>query len=247
MRSASLPLLLILAAGCTRSLDEPITPVDEGKEAPAAQPSASPATPAAPTVELDPQFVPLIASAFREYKAWGRVDDEMRWAPWLCRMPLPGRARMSAAEDGEHARKLYSVFAKQHDRYPLRADAAPTPQPVGQVLVKESWHPEPVEKADPSAELDLGNKPTSDDHFNPYARHGDRTFRAARIAGAYVVLKVAPETAGTDAGWVYGTVTPDGVVTSAGRVASCMGCHVSARHERVFGLVPAANVTGPPP
>ncbi len=247
MRLASLPLLLALAAGCTRSLDEPITPVAEAQEAPAAQPPASPSPSAAPSAELDPQFVPLIASAFRDYKAWGRVDDELRWAPWLCRLPMPGRARMSGAEDGDHARKLYSVFAKQHDSYPLRADAAPTPQPAGQVLVKESWHPEPVEKADPNAELGISDKPTGDDHFNPYARHGDRIFRASHIAGAYVVLKVAPETAGTDAGWVYGTVTPDGVVTSAGRVASCMGCHVSARHERVFGLGPTAGVNAPQP
>jgi len=39
---------------------------------------------------------------------------------------------------------------------------------------------------------------------------------------------------------IYGTVAPDGTVTSAGRVANCMGCHVdNATHERLFGL-PAA-------
>ena len=26
-----------------------------------------------------------------EYLAWGRVDDELRWAPFLCRQPLPWR------------------------------------------------------------------------------------------------------------------------------------------------------------
>ena len=56
------------------------------------------------------------------------------------------------------------------------------------------------------------------------------------MAGIYVVLKLPAGTAGTDAGWVYGTATPGGEVTSAGRVASCMGCHVSAPHERLFGL-----------
>ena len=44
---------------------------------------------------------------------------------------------------------------------------------------------------------------------------------------------------GADDGWVYGTVAVDGSVTSAGRVASCMGCHdESATHERLFGLAP---------
>jgi hypothetical protein len=48
------------------------------------------------------------------------------------------------------------------------------------------------------------------------------------------------ECAPAHAGWVYGTVAPDGTVTSAGRVASCMGCHTpSAKHERLFGLPPA--------
>lgn len=155
---------------------------------------------------------------------------------------MPGRARMSAAEVGGHARKLYSVFARHRDRYPLVQGAEPVSQPVGQVLVKESYHSEIVEKG-AAPELPGAPRPESprgpEDHFDPYLRDGDRVYRASRLAGAYVVLKVAPETPGTDAGWVYGTVTPEGEVTSAGRVASCMGCHESARHERVFGLATA--------
>ena len=34
-----------------------------------------------------------------EYKTYGRVDDELRWAPFLCRMPLPGIPRQSASRD----------------------------------------------------------------------------------------------------------------------------------------------------
>ncbi|WP_437840607.1 hypothetical protein [Sorangium sp. So ce1153] len=240
-------LLLVLASACSHSLDEPTSPDAEGATSPPSAASSSAtaapsATPAA-AAEIDARFVPLIASAFRDYKAWGRVDDELRWAPWLCRLPLPGRARMSDAEDGGHARKLYSVFARNHDTYPLVQTEAPVSQPVGQVLVKESYHPELVDKAPefpeppPSSSNDASGTP---DHFDPYVRDGERIYRASRFAGAYVVLKVAPETPGTDAGWVYGTVTPSGEVTSAGRVASCMGCHVSARHERVFGTAAAA-------
>jgi hypothetical protein len=51
------------------------------------------------------------------------------------------------------------------------------------------------------------------------------------------MFRLDPSTPDTDAGWVYATVTPDGQVTSAGRVASCMGCHeTSATHERLFGV-----------
>ncbi len=253
MLTARFPLLLLLALApaCSHPLDEPISPDAESEKPPpsgGASSSPSTAPPAAPadgTAEMDARFAPLVASAFRDYKAWGRVDDELRWAPWLCRLPLPGRARMSAAEDGGHARKLYSVFARHRDRYPLVQGEAPVSQPVGQVLVKESYHPELVENGAP--ELPEPQPSTPDgasgtpDHFDPYLRDGDRVYRASRFAGAYVVLKVAPDTPGTDAGWVYGTVTPDGEVTSAGRVASCMGCHVSARHERVFGIAPPAG------
>ncbi|WP_437682614.1 hypothetical protein [Sorangium sp. So ce131] len=242
MRRALL-LVLAVATGCSHPLDEPALP--DAEEAPGPPAGASSTPPAAGAAEVDPRLAPLIAAAFRDYKPWGRVDDELRWAPWLCRLPLPGRARMSAAEGGGHARKLYSVFAKHRDRYPFAQGPEPVPQPVGQVLVKESYHPELVEKGAAPEIPGSGAPPPDDaqgvpDHFDPYLRDGDRVYRASRLAGAYVVLKVAPDTPGTDAGWVYGTVTPEGEVTSAGRVASCMGCHESARHERVFGIAPAA-------
>ena len=36
--------------------------------------------------------------------------------------------------------------------------------------------------------------------------------------------------------WIYGTVSPDGKITSAGQVESCIGCHVEAPHDRLFGI-----------
>jgi hypothetical protein len=51
------------------------------------------------------------------------------------------------------------------------------------------------------------------------------------------MLKLDPTTSGTVAGWIYGTVTPDGkTVTSAGKVESCMKCHEEAKGDRLFGL-----------
>ena len=62
-------------------------------------------------------------------------------------------------------------------------------------------------------------------------------FHATELAGLYIMFKLDPSTPDSDEGWVYATVTPDGRVTSAGRVASCMGCHEpSATHERLFGV-----------
>src|SRR5262245_27820411 len=107
-------------------------------------------------------FGEQILAIAAEYVSWGRVDDELRWAPWLCRAPYPGIARPSQSNDeATHGRKLYSVFAKNHAAYPNGPHD-------GQVVVKQSWIPELIET---DAGLQL-NSYTTDagveaDHFYP--------------------------------------------------------------------------------
>jgi len=169
------------------------------------------------------------------YVAWGRVDDELRWAPWLCRIPYPGVTRPSGSDDeATHGRKLYSVFAKNHAAYPNGPHD-------GQVVVKESWVPEVVDTdAGYTSGLNMyrSDAGTEADHFYPYAKgDGGVIYRAATFAGLYIMFKLDPSTADTDEGWVYATVTAAGQVTASGRVASCMGCHeTSATHERLYGV-----------
>jgi hypothetical protein len=98
----------------------------------------SSATDASADVAMNP-FEEQVLEIAATYTAWGRVDDELRWAPWLCRAPYPGIARPSKSDDeSTHGRKLYSVFAKNHAAYP------DGPQD-GQVVVKQSWVPELVD------------------------------------------------------------------------------------------------------
>lgn len=169
-----------------------------------------------------------------EYKTWGRVDDELRWAPFLCRIPYPGVARPSASNDETtHGRKLYSVFVKNREAYPMGPHA-------DQVVVKESWTAEPVEGPGSmfrpeEYRLDGGVSPDAD-HFYPYAQADGGVFRAGAPAGLYIMFKLDPTTPDTDLGWGYATITKDGVVTASGRVGSCMGCHEDAPHERLFGV-----------
>ena len=50
------------------------------------------------------------------------------------------------------------------------------------------------------------------------------------------MLKLDPSTPETDEGWVYGTLSADGQrVTAAGRVESCMDCHVDEGRDRMYG------------
>lgn len=204
-----------------------------------------------PTAE--PRFHDQLKKIAAEYRDYGRVDDEMRWAPYLCRMPMPGVARVSASKDDRtHGQKLYSLFVKDRNAY-LQLDPK-KPVPVGQVLVKQSWLPEEVagrkpevperiilqetikepttKKEKPSLALDAN-------HFWPYARKDGKVFRATKQADLFIMVKLDPSTPGTDNGWVYGTVTADGkTVTSAGKVESCMKCHQDAKADRLFGLRP---------
>jgi hypothetical protein len=188
----------------------------------------------------------------RSYETYGRVDDEYRWAPYLCRMPSPGLARFSATADKKtHGQKLYSLFAFDRAKYLAFPKDG---QAVGQVLVKQSWIPKEVD--DKGKEL----KPVvhhaksakrkdkvgfhgvdGKDAFLPYARKAGKLYKAERQGPLFIMYKVDPKTRNTDIGWVYGTVSADGkTVTSAGRVASCMKCHLKAEHDRLFGLPASA-------
>lgn len=231
-RASSFVVLLVGVLACTRAgsvVAEPVGPARPSSEPSSTAAIASTAAPAAPAPEeRDLAFVPDLQAIAKSYKAWGRVDDELRWAPFLCRMPMPGRPAFSVAATGGHAQKLYSLFAKDREAYRKRERQA-----LGQVLVKESFGAERVEGEAVPAPMDAGLG--EGDHFNPFVVRDGTTYRAGKLMGLYVMMK-KDGAAGTDGGWVYGTITADGTVTSAGKVASCMGCHRDAPHDRLFGV-----------
>jgi hypothetical protein len=218
----ALASIVVVMAGCGSGAgvpaEEPATPVATPTEPEPAEPTE----PTEPSGVYDERVLAVAA----EYQGWGRVDEQLRAAPTACAAPMqPPRARMSASDDGgTHGQKLYSVWAKE------RAQYAHDRAPVGQVVVKESWLPELV--------TDLASIPSSlDTTFHPYARVDGKTYKAGEPAGLFVMMKVGAEaTPGTDQGWIYGTISPDGALTSAGLVDTCMGCHESAPHDRLFGL-----------
>ena len=193
----------------------------------------------------DQPFNDRLLEIAKTYVDYGRIDDDLRWAPLACAAPRsgsPATAHFSQSSDKDtHGRKLYSLFAKNGPEY--RVLEKDKKVAVGQVLVKESWVPEEV--TDPKERKEVvirkskkdgsGFKP--DDHFLPYAEKDGKTYHAAKQGDLFIMFKLDPDTADTDQGWVYGTVTPDGKkVTSAGKVESCMKCHIKAEHDRLFGM-----------
>lgn len=248
------PLCLVLVL--TTCAQEPAR--SEATSPPVSAAAVTPSEPAAPVVVTNPapnapapapevndaRWHPLLQEIAAHYTTWGRVDDQMRWAPTMCAMPQPARARISASGDeSTHGRKLYTLYAKDPEAYgaPKSFMAAPEiPSLAGltQVVVKEAFRPVEV-ATDPG--MGLGRD------LLPAEKDGKR-YVPGEPMGLYVIFKPKQPIAETDAGWVYGTIATDGkLVTSAGRVGSCMGCHEDAKHERLFGTDPIKVPPGPGP
>ena len=219
-----LPVALLIAGlvciACSQKAPEaPSTP--QPATASARKASVAPALAAA----KDAWHTELLAIA-REFRSYTKIAEDPSWAPTLCRPPWYTSAMISrAANDSAHGRKLYFLWVKTPDSYFVgyRRESPPDGvaqlQPAGQALVKESFQPgKGANPDDPRAPRTLGEQ-----------------------SDLFVMFKVDPATPRTDNGWVYGTLSADGrAVTGAGLLESCMGCHESAKHDRLFGL-PASS------
>ena len=201
----------------------------------AAPPAAGSAEETSPARVNDDRFHSRLLEIAQGYLKFALVEDRPQLAPTLCRAPtrsqLPMPRRSESDEQATHGQKLYFLFAAKADGY-LRS--ASRDNPVGQVLVKESWNSEPADPPDVRKVV----RHACGKQVLPYTIDAQRQYhRATEQRDLYVMFKLSPDTPGTDQGWVYGTLTPDGrQVTSAGRVESCMECHRQAPRDRLFGL-----------
>jgi hypothetical protein len=180
----------------------------------------------------------LVAIVAREYKTWRLADDEFHWAPGLCRMPVRGGDHLSRASGAPHDSKLFRLWTYDIDAYGVaagwieRGDQFGEPsmpgksalQDVAQVLVKESFVAQPWQP---------GNAPPRDGTHT--AVRDGKTFRPGDPIGLFVMIQLATPREDTDEGWIYGTVAPDGTVTSASDSGACRDCH-AARPNRIFGI-----------
>lgn len=197
-------------------------------QASGAEKVASKTTPPNQKIANDLKFHRRLLEIATKYPGYGKVDDMRRWAPAMCAMAAPPKARVSRSKDpSTHGRKLYFLFAKNRNSYVNNEKDT-----AGQVIVKEAWL-EPSYDAHKSAAEDKNSsdvKPAQS--FAAFEKDS-----LGPKSGLFIMYNTGSKAPDTDDGWVYGTVMPDGkIVTSAGRVQTCMGCHVSAPHGRLFGL-----------
>jgi hypothetical protein len=200
-----------------------------------------------------PAFHAQLLTIARDYKRWNRADDAPHLAPELCAAPKiktfdPSPVRLSASTDTtSHGQKLYFLYSTDpfaYDAYTRQSPEAfaanPNPPYVGLTLVKESWTAhitDPPPLPVPGSLASLTKRDSQNRPFIDFTSHDGKLFTIDQQRELFVMLYLGPDAPNTDAGWIYGTVTPDAsAVTSAGKVASCMGCHQTAPRGRLFGL-----------
>lgn len=187
-----------------------------------------------------------ILAAAAQYKSWKRVSDITNWAPYSCSPPMPDGALTSeAASSTAHGRKLYYLFAKADREYwfypspngisKSANEEISSGQPVGQILIKEAFVPVPATGAEAASAMTQADR--DERRWLPpnFAITESELFRTGEPAGLFAMLKFASNTPGTDIGWIYATISPQGEITSVGAVESCMACHVKAPYDRLFG------------
>jgi hypothetical protein len=255
-------LLGLFALGCAGASElsaegeaEPPVAAQAEAEPAAATPVAEPnAAPPSGPMPFDARWTDEVRSVVSLYESWGRVDDEMRFAPYLCRMPMAAQARVSeSAHEATHGEKLYTLYAMDPVAYGaqpsmsmLGEGAAAPIAGVTQVIVKESFAPVPLDD-DREARLGSGVDGAVGEHRLRPAQKDGKRFVAGERKGLYVMMKTDTAAEGTDAGWIYATVKPDMItVTAVGVIDSCAGCHAEAGDGRLFGL-PGLVAPPPPP
>lgn len=174
---------------------------------------------------VDARFEKVIKDAVKGYEGFSLVTGQPKIAPTDCLMPGPFVRTSEASK--QHGGKLYLLYARNADG--LEYIKKDEPAKVGQTLVKEAWAKvkgQQQGKTEASKRYPLGLL-----HHD-----GKQDYHAGDSQGLFVMHKLAKGTEGTDLGWIYGTIDKNGRVTGAGKMASCIKCHVDAANDRRFGL-----------
>jgi hypothetical protein len=228
-----IPLLLLGCGGSTRVVmldaDPASAPTARDPATPPIQPPPPVDAPGGAGETTEADWPALILAIAAEYTGYERVSDRADWAPFLCRPPEPAVLASAAPEQSPHGDKLYYLYAKNGEEYirlPWQKEG--TRAAAGQAVVKQSFHPVKVS----AAEARRSGRDTA-------VRRGIH-YTTGEQGELFIMAKVAsgvPAPAATDEGWIYGVTDPHGQrILASGRIASCMGCHEKAPHDRLFGL-----------
>jgi hypothetical protein len=206
-------------------------PVEPSSSAPTGERPA----PVAPAPR-PPDVYALLMEVAGEYQRFERVSD---WtgSPMSSDAPVRRGMMMSRCSDAaaggaaaSHCGRMHRLFAREGWDYRMLGQGSGAGAAPGQAVVMPTHRAQVVPFE--SVPLDDRGNPPED-----YVESGGQWHRAGEAMELFVMLRLSPDTPGTDDGWVYGVLSADGRrVIQEGRIDSCLRCHAGAPHGRLFGL-----------
>jgi hypothetical protein len=176
-----------------------------------------------------------------EYKTYHRHDHaikdtaSLKWTIQLCAPAAPIQHETMdsfsfskpSSVMSKHGNKLYVLYVKNMRSY---EDTTKKIQPIGQVLVKETWNVREVPK-DHVGKSGLAMKQSKND---------GKWYTPVSVSELFIMYK-EPKNKDNDEGWVYGIVNLEGKKSSAtilenGKISTCISCHKETKYDRIFGV-----------
>lgn len=179
----------------------------------------------------------------KEYKTYqlhrNKTTDSiaLQWTITMCAAQPPITHRLKGIADSfsiskaipeisPHGNKLYKLYIKD---YPSYITNFVKEQPIGQVLVKETWNTMQV-NAD-----SLNSQPSKIQSLN------DGNWYTPTTVSELFIMYKEKETVQNDKGWVYGIISLEKGETkpeilTQGKISSCISCHSGTKYDRIFGV-----------
>ncbi|MGB4773968.1 MAG: cytochrome P460 family protein [Daejeonella sp.] len=173
-----------------------------------------------------------IAKEYKKYTVQVDRSSSFKWTVAACMAPLITKAdsmHFSKAnpKKSPHGNKLYKFFVKDLHSY---TDPSVKTQPVGQVLVKETWNVKEISGGESASTEKLVAKKSKND---------GKWYSPTTVSELFIMYK-EKKNKNNDEGWVYGVVSlekPDvsSAVLAKGKISTCIGCHAGTKYDRMFG------------
>lgn len=125
-----------------------------------------------------------------------------------------------------HGNKLYKLYIKDIKSY---KDTSIKTQPLGQVIVKETWNVREIHKDSVSTTSAPIKQSKNDGKY----------YTPTVVSELFIMYKEA-KGQDNDEGWVYGIVSLEDTsepvkVLENGKISSCITCHSGTKYDRIFG------------
>lgn len=174
---------------------------------------------------------------FKDRKIIVTDSSKYKWTIALCSRPKNmemgwhfkiDSSFMSKADKSlsPHGDKLYRLFIKYYGAYIRNA---PVGQPIGQVIVKETWNVKEIV-------YDSLNKSIQQIQSN-----NDGKWYTPTTASELFIMYKERESVSNDKGWNYGTYSIENkdekpLLLNNLKISSCINCHKENKYDRIFGV-----------